>query len=69
VRFYPFDTLIAGDRWLALVRPALFPDIKARLEQLNQFPVGNALEEFAAFLQENMARLSKVAREANVKLD
>lgn len=45
------------------------PDIKATLEQLNQFPVGNTPEEFATFLQENMARLAKVAREANVKLD
>ena len=47
----------------------IFPDIKAKLEQLNQFPVGNTPEEFATFLQENMARLAKVAREANVKLD
>ena len=45
------------------------PDVKAKLEQLNQFPVGNTPEEFATFLQENMARLAKVAREANVKLD
>ena len=45
------------------------PDIKVKLEQLNQFPVGNTPEEFATFLQENMARLAKVAREANVKLD
>jgi tripartite-type tricarboxylate transporter receptor subunit TctC len=45
------------------------PDVKAKLEQLNQFPVGNTPEEFAAFLQENMTRLAKVAREANVKLD
>jgi len=44
-------------------------DVKARLEQLNQFPAGNTPEEFASFLQENMARLAKVAREANVKLD
>ena len=45
------------------------PDVKATLEQLNQFPVGNTPEEFAAFLQENMARLAKTAHEANVKLD
>lgn len=45
------------------------PDVKAKLEQLNQFPVGNTPEEFATFLQENMASLAKVAREANVKLD
>ncbi len=45
------------------------PDVKAKLEQLNQFPVGNTPEAFAVFLQDNMARLAKVAREANVKLD
>jgi tripartite-type tricarboxylate transporter receptor subunit TctC len=45
------------------------PDVKARLEQLNQFPVGNTPEEFAAFLQENMARLVKVVRESNIKVD
>jgi tripartite-type tricarboxylate transporter receptor subunit TctC len=45
------------------------PDIKARLEQLNQFPVGNTPEEFAAFLEENMTRLVKVVRESNIKLD
>ncbi len=45
------------------------PDIKAKLEQLNQFPVGNTPEEFTVFLRENMARLAKTAREANVKLD
>ena len=45
------------------------PDIKARLEQLNQFAVGNTPGEFAIFLQVNMARLAKIAREANVKLD
>jgi tripartite-type tricarboxylate transporter receptor subunit TctC len=50
-----------------LVAPS--PDIKARLEQLNPFPVGNAPGEFAIFLQVNMARLAKIAREANVKLD
>jgi tripartite-type tricarboxylate transporter receptor subunit TctC len=45
------------------------PDVKARLEQLNQFPVGNTPEEFAAFLQENRTRLVKVVRESNIKLD
>ena len=45
------------------------PDVRARLEQLNQFPIGNTSDEFATFLQENMARLAKIAREANIKLD
>ncbi len=45
------------------------PDVRSRLEQLNQFPIGNTPEEFTTFLQENMARLVKVVREANIKLD
>ena len=45
------------------------PEIKARLEQLNQFPVGNTPEEFAHFLRDNQARLVKVVRESNIKLE
>ncbi len=45
------------------------PEVKARLEQLNQFPAGNTPEEFRTFLQDNMTRLVKVVREANIKLD
>jgi tripartite-type tricarboxylate transporter receptor subunit TctC len=45
------------------------PEVKARLEQLNQFPVGNTPEEFGAFLRDNMARLVKVVRDSNIKLD
>jgi tripartite-type tricarboxylate transporter receptor subunit TctC len=44
-------------------------EVRARLEQANQFPSGNTPGEFAAFLQENMARLVKVVKEANIKLD
>jgi tripartite-type tricarboxylate transporter receptor subunit TctC len=45
------------------------PEIKARLEQLNQFPVGNTPEEFAIFLRDNQARLVKVVRDSNIKLE
>lgn len=45
------------------------PEVKSRLEQFSQVPVGNTPEEFASFLQENRARLTKVVREANIKLD
>ncbi len=45
------------------------PEVKARLEQLNQFPVGNTPEEFGAFLRDNQARLVKVVQESNIKLD
>jgi tripartite-type tricarboxylate transporter receptor subunit TctC len=45
------------------------PEIKARLEQLHQFPVGNTPEEFATFLRDNQARLVKVVRDSNIKLE
>ena len=45
------------------------PEVKARLEQLNQFPVGNTPEEFAVFLKENQTRLLQVVRDSNIKLD
>ena len=44
-------------------------EVRARLEQVNQFPVGNTPGEFTAFLQENMARLVKVARDSNIKIE
>jgi len=44
-------------------------EVKTRLEQLNQFPVGNTPEEFAVFLRENGERLVKVARDANIKVN
>ena len=43
------------------------PDVKSRLEQLNQFPAGNTPEEFTQFLRENSERLERVVREANIK--
>ena len=45
------------------------PEVKARLEQLNQFPVGNTPAEFAAFLHDNTTRLVTVVRESNIKLE
>jgi tripartite-type tricarboxylate transporter receptor subunit TctC len=44
-------------------------EVRARLEQANQVPVGNTPEEFAVFLRENMGRLIKVVKESNIKLD
>ncbi|HTE13768.1 MAG TPA: tripartite tricarboxylate transporter substrate binding protein, partial [Burkholderiales bacterium] len=43
------------------------PEIKSRLEQLNQFPVGNTPEAFAVFLRDNGERLVNVVRDANIK--
>ena len=45
------------------------PEVKARLEQLNQFPVGNTPEEFGVSLRDNQARLVKVVRDSNIKLE
>jgi tripartite-type tricarboxylate transporter receptor subunit TctC len=45
------------------------PEVKARLEQLNQFPVGNTPEEFGVFLRDNPARLVKVVHDSNIKLE
>jgi tripartite-type tricarboxylate transporter receptor subunit TctC len=45
------------------------PEVKARLEQLNQFPVGNTQAEFSVFLRDTAERLVKVVREANIKLE
>ena len=45
------------------------PEVKARLEQLNQFPVGNTPEEFGVFLRDNQARLVKVVHDSNIKLE
>jgi len=44
-------------------------DVRARLEQVNQLPVGNTPEEFAVFLRENAARFNKVVKEADIRLD
>ena len=44
-------------------------EVRARLEQVNQFAVGNTPEEFADFLQENRARLIKVVKDSNIRLE
>ena len=44
-------------------------EVRTRLEQANQLPVGNTPEEFAAFLRETTARFNKVVRESNIRLD
>jgi tripartite-type tricarboxylate transporter receptor subunit TctC len=45
------------------------PEVKSRLEQFSQVPIGNTPQEFGIFLQENRARLMKVVRESNIRLD
>ena len=53
----------------AFAGATLTPEVKARLEQLNQFPVGNTTGEFTAFLKENQARLVKVVHDSNITLE
>ena len=45
------------------------PDVRAKLEQFSQVPVGNTPREFGTFLEDNRARLVKVVREANIKVE
>lgn len=45
------------------------PEVKSRLEQFSQIPVANTPAEFAVFLRENGARLTRVVRDSNIKLD
>lgn len=45
------------------------PEVRTRLEQLNQFPVGNTPEEFGTFLRDTQARLVKVVQDSNIKLE
>ena len=45
------------------------PEVRARLEQFSQVPVGNSPPEFGTFLDENRTRLVKVVREANIKVE
>jgi tripartite-type tricarboxylate transporter receptor subunit TctC len=44
-------------------------EIKSRLEQFSQIPIGSAPQEFALFLADNRARLVKVLADANISVD
>lgn len=45
------------------------PEIAKRLVEFGIAPVGNSPEEFEAFIRSEIARWSKVAKAANIKLD
>ena len=58
------------DKYVAEIRKIVqMPDVQARIAQLGYEPVGNTNTEFAQFLQEDLKRWSKIARENNIKLD
>jgi tripartite-type tricarboxylate transporter receptor subunit TctC len=44
-------------------------DVRAKLEQFSQVPVGNTPREFGTFLEDNRVQLVKVVREANIKVE
>jgi tripartite-type tricarboxylate transporter receptor subunit TctC len=45
------------------------PEIKAKLENMSQFPMGNTPAEFAEFLRANGAALNQVIRDAHIKVE
>ena len=45
------------------------PDTARRLEELGIEPVGNAPEEFGAFIRSEIERWTRVAKAANVKME
>ncbi len=51
----------------AFAGAAQTPEVKSRLEQLNQVPVGNTPAEFTTFLRDNGTRLTQVLRDAGLK--
>ena len=51
----------------AFAGAAQTPDVRTRLEQLNQIPMGNTPTEFTTFLRENGTRLTQVLRDAGLK--
>ncbi len=52
-----------------LVRILKLPDVRERMTGLGADIVGSTPQEFAAYLQEEIAKWGKVARQAGVKLD
>jgi tripartite-type tricarboxylate transporter receptor subunit TctC len=45
------------------------PAVRARLEEFNQFPVGNSPDEFRAFLRENTTALKAIAQDSKIRVD
>jgi tripartite-type tricarboxylate transporter receptor subunit TctC len=45
------------------------PAVKARLEEYNQFPIGNTPDEFRKFLQDSMTDLKTIAHDSKIKID
>jgi len=50
-------------------RITAMPDVQAKIYQLGYEPVANTNTEFAQFLQEDLKRWTKIARENDIRLD
>jgi tripartite-type tricarboxylate transporter receptor subunit TctC len=58
------------DKYVSEIRKIVqMPDVQARIAQLGYEPVGNTNAEFAQFLQQDLQRWTKIAREGNIRLD
>jgi tripartite-type tricarboxylate transporter receptor subunit TctC len=51
------------------VKALQFPDVKSRLDATGLVPVGNAPEEFGAFIRSEVAKWGKVVKGLNLKVD
>lgn len=51
----------------AFAGAATTPEVRSRLENINQFAVGNTPEAFGTFLRENTERLNQVVRDAGIR--
>jgi len=45
------------------------PDVRAQLTNMGAEPSGNSPEAFAAFMQSEVAKYSRVIREAGIKVE
>ena len=58
------------DRWRnEIVKIVATPEVKQRLESLGFAPVANSPEEFSERIKVEIARWSKVVRDANIRAD
>jgi tripartite-type tricarboxylate transporter receptor subunit TctC len=58
------------DKWVQEIRRIVqLPDVQARIYQMGYEPVGNTNTEFAQFLQADLQRWTRIARENNIRLD
>ena len=58
------------DKWVQEIRRIVaMPDVQQRIYQMGYEPVGSSNTEFAQFLQADLQRWTKIARENNIRLE